>query len=295
MLVDVGACDLLKLQHTKRTGEEVIQLPTEKPHHTYLPLYTAKSWKAYFEDISESPFAHFITEDFSPADDNEACLRACRFLKVAVDSSSLILTILAGLESEIPDVASRTELTIHIVGADYQEIRRARMTEELYHLLPELQLLVIGYVGPGVGTSQGDTTKLLEFDCCPECQKMNRPSRQAFLAGDLYHDFADSDLFAKYPPDLIVVFHSGHAETSRWWPTLHCILDLGVPAVFTTYNEQEALDEERSFDNMGAHFSRRPAENPWRGVFPRRDMFARQYDLFYFNYYWYIVRGRTLD
>lgn len=212
-----------------------------------------------------------------------------------MDSSSLILTILAGLESEIPGLASRTKLTIHIIGADDQEIRRARMPEDLYHLLPKLQHLVVGYVGPDVGSAHGNTTKLLEFECCPKCQSMGRSPRQAFLADDLYHDFAESDLFAKYPPDLIIAPNSGHAESQvqRWQPTLQCILELGVPAVFTTYNKKEAVDEEQSFDKMGAHFSRRLAENPWRGVLPKFDMFMERYDVFYFNYYWYIVKGRT--
>lgn len=296
-LQDVGACELIKMDHIKETGEAMIQLPTENPRLTYKPLHTAQSWKNYYEDISDSPFARFITEDFSPAKDDKACLQACRFLKVAVDSSSFILTIVAGLESEIPDLTSRTKLTIHIVGADHQEIRRARMTEDLYHLLPKLQSLVVGYVGPDVGSAHGDTTKLLDFECCPQCQKMGRSPRQAFMADDLYHEFSKSDLFTKYPPDLVVAFHSGHAESQvqRWRPTLQCILDLGVPTLFTTYNKTEAVEEEEVFESMGAHFSKRMAENPWRGVFPRFDMFMDRYDVYYFNYYWYIVRGMRRD
>lgn len=279
----------------KETGEAILQLPSETPRHTYKPLGTAQSWKCYFEDISHSPFAKFITEDFSPAEDDEMSVHACRFLKVAIDSSSYILTILAGLESEIPNLTSHTKLTIHIVGADSEEYRRGRMTEELYHLLPNLKHLVIGYVGPDIGSSHGDTLKLLEFDSCPKCQKMGRSSRQAFFANDLYHDFAKSDLFAEYPPDLVVALHSGHAEieVQRWQPTLQFILDLGVPAVFTTYNDNEAVDEERMLEKMGAHFSKRKAENPWRGVLPKSDMFIERYGVFYFNYYWYIIKGRT--
>ena len=277
----------------KDSGEAMIQLPTESPRATYKPLHTVHGWKDYFEHLSESPLGNFIKSDFSPADDDQMSVRTCRFLKIAVDTSSLILTMLAGLESELPDLASRTKLTIHVLGADHQELQRARMTEELYHLLPNLNSLVIGYVGPDVGQDHGNTRKILEFDCCPTCQSMDRSPRQAFLANDLYHDFVKSKLFAKYPPDLIITYQSGHAQVSSWQPTLHTILDLGVPAVFTTYNEQEALDEERSFDEMGAHFSRRPAENPWRGVLPMFDLFVGRYDVYYCNYYWYIVKGRV--
>lgn len=89
----------------------MIRLPSDKPRHTYRPLHTAKSWKDYLKDLSNSPRASFITEDFSPADGDKASLHACCFLKVAADSSSLILTILAGLESEISNLSSRTKLT----------------------------------------------------------------------------------------------------------------------------------------------------------------------------------------
>ena len=283
------------MDHIKETGSAMIQLPSEKPRHIYKPLHTVQSWKGYLEDVSDSPLARFITKDFSPNDGGKASLHACRFLKIAADSLSHILTILIGLDSEISNLSSRTNLVIHIVGADDEEIDRASMTEELYHLLPRLQTLVVGYVGPDVGSTHGNTTKLLNFKCCPECQKMGRSPRQAFMADELYHDFAKSDLFAKYPPDLIVALHSGHAESQvqRWRSTLQCILDLGVPALFTTYNKSEVEQEEQIFDIMGARFSRRPAENPWRGVLPKLDMFMERYDLYYFNYYWYIVKGRT--
>ena len=267
----------------------MVQLPTGRPRDTYKPLHTVHGWKDYFENLSGSSQGRFIKMDFSPVDDNEVSLRDCCLLKVAVNTLSLILTIMAGLESEIPDLASRTKLTIHLVGADDQELSRAHMFEELYHLLPNLQALVIGYVGPDVGPSVGE---LLLIGCCPQCQEMDRGVQQAFLANDLYHDFVKSELFAKYPPDLIVALHTGHATVSSWQPTLPSILDLGIPAVFTTYNKQEALDEGQIFDEMGAHFSRRPAENPWRGVLPLFEAFEGRYDVYYCNYYWYIVKGR---
>ena len=292
---DIGACELVKIGHMKETGDAMIRLLSDKPRHTYRPHHTAKSWKGYLEDLSTSPLASFITEDFSPANGDKAALHACRFLKVAADSSSPILTLLVGLESEISDLSSRTELSIHFVGADILEFSGASMTEEVYHLLPELQTLSIGHVGPDVGSTHGNTTQLLDFGCCPECRKMGRSPRQVFLADDLYHNFAKSELFAKYPPDLVVAFNSGHAESEvqRWRPTLKCILDLRVPADFTTYNESEAIGEGKIFDGMGAQFSRRPAENPWRGVLARLGNFAERYDVYYSNCYWYIVKGRT--
>ena len=94
--------------------------------------------KAHWQDLSQKTSLLPRT--------NKVFLQACHFLKSAVDSSSFILTILTGLESEILNLASRTEITIHIIGADWEEIRRGSMTEELYHLLPNLERLVVGYV-----------------------------------------------------------------------------------------------------------------------------------------------------
>ena len=53
--------------------------------------------------------------------------------------------------------------------------------------------------------------------------------------------------------DLMIAFHSGHLEpeTSTWRSTLERILDLGIPALFTTYNKHEPIEEEKAFDEMG--------------------------------------------
>ena len=257
------------------------------------------TWKDYFEDLSQSPRARAIssniTEGFFPVSKQMESARACALLKLAAESYSPLLTILAGLELEFFDLASRTKLTIHLVGAGELDIRRACMMEELYHLLPNLQSLIVGYVGPDVRPIHGDIGKTSEFGCCSECQVMNRSPHQAFLADYPYHDFTKSDLFLKYPPDLIVAFHTGQGSIPDWQPTLERILDLGVPALFTTYNEEEALDEEQSFSSMNAHFSKRPTENRWRGRLPKFDLFMERYDVFYSNYYWYIVKGRTQE
>ena len=94
--------------------------------------------------------------------------------------------------------------------------------------------------------------------------------------------------------DLMVAFHSGHlkSETSTWRPTLERILDLGIPALFTTYNKHEPIEEEKAFDEMGTCFSKRMEKNRWSGVLPYFDSFVGRYDVYHFNEYWYMVKGR---
>jgi len=292
-LKEHGEIELVRIKHTEATGEVAIQLPTQSPRTTYRPLSSAMNWKEFFEDISSSPFGSYITKDFGPADDNAEYQRICRFLKAAVDTSTYILTILAGLESELADLVSRTSLTIHIVGATEQELATGRMTEELFHLLPNLRNLMVGYIGPDIGDREG-LSELLDFECCPNCQAMGRPPRKFFMTNALYHDFTQSRLFTQHPPDLIVAFHSGHyeAETTTWWPTVDRILDLGIPTLFTTYNEQEAVEEEKVLERKGAHFTKRMEKNRWSGVLPYFDNFVERYATYYLNGYWYIVKGR---
>ncbi|KAK3176719.1 hypothetical protein OEA41_008044 [Lepraria neglecta] len=168
------------------------------------------NWKEYFDDISDSPLAAYITNDFQPVFNDEYSLNKCRFVKVAVKSSTYIL---AGLEHEFPDVPSRKSLTVHIVGADEQETFTAMMAEELLHLLPNLNSLTVGYIGPDAIENPTTQTELLDVERCPTCQQMGRPRRKVFVAGGLYHDFAQSELFRRHPPDLIVAFHSGPFES----------------------------------------------------------------------------------
>ena len=225
----------------------------------YKLLSTTKNWKEYFDDISDSPLAAYITNDFQPAFNDEYSLNKCRFVKVAVKSSTYMITILAGLEHEFPDLLSRKSLTVHIVGADEQKTFTAMTAEELLHLLPNLNSLTVGYIEPDATENPTTQTELLDVERCLACQRMGRPRRKLFVAGGRYHDFAQSELFRRHPPDLIVAFRSGHfkSETSTWRPALERILDLDIPALFTTYNKHEPIEKEKVFDEMGACFSKR--------------------------------------
>ena len=93
----------------------------------------------------------------------------------------------------------------------------------------------------------------------------------------------------------MVALHSAHAESEiqKWLPTLQCLLDLGVSTVLTTYNKQEAVDEEQICDDIGAHFSKRLAEYLWREVLPKFETFMYRYDVYYSDYYWYIIKGKA--
>lgn len=295
-LQEHAACETVKIQSIKDTGELGVLMPTEGPRSSYVPLSTLQSWKEYF-DFSGNPLAPAINKDFQPLKDDAEVKTIWRLLKLATESSSFILTILAGLESAIPDLASRTSLTLHFLGPDLQELKIMRLHEELLHLLLNLQHLIVGLVGPDFPITGKDSEKATSVESCPECKTAGR-TRQIFFSRSLYHDFCSKNpLAVKHPPDMLVAFNSGHAdaESHSWQPTLKRILDTGTPAVFTTYNQKEALEEASVLKNLGAKFLVRPEQNRWRGLIPCFESFEARYETYHQNFWWYVVKGRKND
>jgi len=294
-LREYAACEAIKIQSIKDTGGLGVLMLTELPRSSYVPLRTLRSWKEYF-DFSGNPLAPAIDEDFRPVNNDPEVCSVWRLLKLATESSSFILTILAGLGSSMPDLANRTSLTIHILGPDLQELKILRLNEELLHLLPNLQHLIVGFVGPDFPITGKDSENLMDVECCPACKAAGR-TREIFFSRALYHGFCSGNpLSSEHPPDMLVAFNSGHAnsETHSWQLTLRKILDTGKPAAFTTYNRKEAMEEGSVFEEMGAEFIVRPEENCWRGLLPYLDSFEARYETFHQNFWWYIVKGKKI-
>lgn len=245
-------------------------------------------------DIWNNEVGKLITEDFSPVENGENFVHACRYAKLAVEMCSFVLTMLAGLESEIPDLGTRDRLIIHIVGASDQEFHSKVVFEELLHHLPKLRNLVMGFIGPNIGFHGKVETDTSKMWCCSKCQLADRPFWEYFIWDGLYHDFLRSPLSAQYKPDMIFAFHSHHhqAETNKWGPTLERIIDLDTPAVFTAYTRTDAVGGEMFLDAMGAYISKSLDINPWKGVISHGNTFNERYMQSYMNGYWFIAKGR---
>lgn len=121
-----------------------------------------------------------------------------------------VLTILAGLEATITDLDTKSAVTIHLVGAAQFEGSKMMLTEELFHLCPDLKHLTVGYVGPENGffnySHDGvdlPMTDLRNLDTCKECQSSGRSNR-IFAYRGLYHEFLTTDLATHNPPGLIL-------------------------------------------------------------------------------------------
>ena len=231
---------MTRLKHLALTGKVGLQLPTPFPMGAYWPPSGLEGWHKYFAFIVQVPGLEKLYKDLSPRDNSPEAQNASSLFKVASEQTSATLTVVAALEAILPDLETRSTLTIHIIGAIEQEFKDLLMNEEYLHLLPASKTLVVGYFGPDLPIPT-DETPLLDQDCCPECKKQGR-CKKMFCVRGLYHEYKDIELARNYPPDILVAFHSGFAqvEQASWRPTVQHILDSGTPAAFTTYIEQEA-------------------------------------------------------
>ena len=291
-LQEFVACEYTKTKLIRETGELGVIMPTRTPRTIHVPLMSFGSWKEYFA-FSDNPLASAVNDSCQPVEQDLKTVHFSRILKIATDSSSYYLTILAGLETSLPDLASRTSLTLHLLGPSMEELKTLRLSEELLHLLPNLRTLILGFVGPDYPAIEHESKGLEGIECCPDCTSAGR-TRQIFHSKSLYHDFSSKNTLAvEYPPDMLIAFNSGHedSDSESWQPTLQMILDMGQPAVFTTYNRQEALQEASVLEKMDADFVIKPEENQWKGLLPHLDTFEARYDRFYLNAWWYVVKG----
>lgn len=291
-LTSISNIDRLKLYHFQVSGSVTIELPTQRPLHAHRPLKALQGWNDYFTSVGQIPKTSSVNQDLSRQDDSGEAKQMSALLSLAAESASSVLTILAGAEASIPDLTTREDITIHLIGATDHEFQTLRMNEELLHLLPALKKLTVGYLGPDLPTENAETS-LIHQECCPDCTG-NRRSREVFFKKGLYHDISKSELIVQHPPDLLVAFHPGfeEVESETWRPTLELILDSGVPIVFTTYNHQEAMLELRILDEMGAHVVKAMEKNQWSGKVPYQECFGSRYEFYYTNHFWYMIQGR---
>ena len=289
---ELKVCELILVKNIEVEGHNAVQLPTMQPRQTYKPLSAANDWYEYFKDFNGTDSIECVNPDFTPRESERNSNLIGNMLKLAADSASTVLTALAALELTIPDLSQRERLTIHVLGGTARELMILRMNEEFLHLLPKLRVVTVGYIGPDV-PSQMAKTQLLPSECCPQCTAAGR-IRNCFLRRSLYHECDEASLFPEFPPDLIMACNSGHAdeETKSWRPTLERILGTDIPALFTTFNEPEAVDEQAIFSSMGARFVQTCNKNRWHGLVPKIENFGARYEVFYYNYFTYIVKGR---
>ena len=286
------------------TGKATPITCTQFPRKSFQSLSDTTGWFEYYTRVSDKQqilgkfkpdFSSIMSEidrDGSRREKEEA-ERMLMFLLCATDTLTMPLTILQALE----DLKwNGTHLSIHILGATGRELVLMANFEEMLHIVPSLRGLHITAVGPQVpGPSQNEGLILSrqDLDCCPQCKTDGR-KRSLSLYQGVYHDFVEHSNFTQ--ADIIVLFNSGWVDgddaASHWEPTIKVLVEQKVPALFTTYNLNEAQNEQRKLRVQGAEFVSEVGENKWRSLVPAPEFIDEEYGMWHNNAYSYMIRGK---
>ncbi|KAL8854161.1 MAG: hypothetical protein Q9221_001083 [Calogaya cf. arnoldii] len=293
-LKEIAALDYL--WHTwDKSNAEPFMILSLCSARTYMPPSTFGSWSDYYQTCQIFKNVPPQTElgNHGAVNNGQLNVASARDISHASKAGSNIMTILRTLEYTIPDLATRSNHVIHIIGAAEDELSIVDLNEDLLHHCSNLTNLMIGYWGPGVPKNSIEDATL-----CGECQKNDRSLTMAYVQ-QFYHNVRLTNMNGNAGADLICAFNSGHyAEnplgnltSATWTPTLNYILHCNTPAVFTTYTALETGLEQDVMDTLGAEFIMWPRYNPWRSLVGSPLDLRPTGEMRYKNHYWYIVKG----
>ncbi|KAF1328344.1 hypothetical protein FI667_g6978, partial [Globisporangium splendens] len=162
---------------------------------------------------------------------------------------------------------SDSALTIHLVGADHREGNTGAETcvifDTFFRALAEerrfatLQLVL---VGPNIARllhrssySHLWTSALGDENVDTTTRNAANPStcqiEISYFVGSFDDYFLDKALYL--PPDLAVCFNAGIWGYDEWLPSLRLLLHtIKTPLLVTSYNENEAMDDEDVLDTL---------------------------------------------
>jgi len=226
-------------------------------------------------------------------------------MAMITDSLSLMMTLLHCLTMTVPDVMSKTNLSIHVLGAESHEILIEKRYEEILHWLPQLQLLTITFVGPNLPVETIGTSRDSVEDICADCKKKSR-IRLEFVK-KMYHETVmepphpskSSIAIAKGQtiplPDIVIAANCGlhdygNGLNASWEPTSKLLARMDVPVVYTAYTEEEGEEDEQQLRQWGAKVLVSNTKNSWRGLTPVPDEFDCA-EFYYNNFFFTVTKG----
>ncbi|KAF7290647.1 MYND-type domain-containing protein [Mycena indigotica] len=288
----VHAVDSVKTAYLKARGTgQHLMLRTEVPQRVYTPPSSLTGWDDYKSELfPDFDFAaEFTSQEFSHIHPKAALAVEA----MAIDSSSIVLTLLHALEIVLPDLETRRTLCIHVLWSGERDLETQGMTEELLHFLPFLQTVTVVYVGLQVVPMfwRGDDTNL----ACEVCTRNGR-SRHSLRRTATYHNFISSETSHQNHPDLVAGFNPsrGQMESEEWRASMQAVIDSGVPAVFTAYSLPLANLHISLLEACNPFYLRDVERNIWRGMVPKpreQDELAMIEASHYTNNYWFMIRG----
>ena len=282
----MGKLELLRMRNFEDDGSGRTANSTSIPRDNFTPA--SSTWLDYFSIPTPDHAAGDIpSPDSSPVSSPDSATTPTspgpiantstntisllgQRLSLATESLSIPLTILAALHDTLPDLQSRTNLTIHLVGASAREVSDIALFEELLHLIPALEhlsLVLAGPEAPGGGGAGNAGSEPVDMDCCTTCSARGR-RRTVQLFRGVYDAFGDSPGYTK--PDMAVLLHSGRSqkEIESWKPTTRFLVEQGILTLCTTYTEREAREEVKELEEWGVEMRVAPEVNRWRSLVP---------------------------
>ena len=201
----------------------------------------------------------------------------------------------------LSDFGTKSSLTVHIAGANINEMMGIIKWEVLAHRLPALRSFYVIFVGPELSKDKkGDHDTMQEQ--CDNCSSIGRTITYQMYT-KTYQDFKRSDSSSEPDPDLVLVqncgFHEHDVGSREWtegWKGLGQLLHpvSKAPVIFTSYTKGEA---EADMSRFLEHCHRdvdilvNCQENVMRSHRPVRDWDNEDdKDVFYSNQYISVVK-----
>ena len=217
------------------------------------------------------------------------CLLTCHL--------SGVLTILHCIHKFRPELETKKNLNVHVVGATQKEIQHLKKWEYLLHNLPEVKSITYHFIGPEIGIQDQP-----DVPCFKQCIEKNK-SISYTLHKLKYGEYKKKDSYEV--PDVILLQNPGfwefegappdspeyHQGWVEGWADIPSIVPAtGCLTVYTSYNAWEAKRDLKIVDKYCDVNVLASGENPMRSHLPLRS-YARTdgKDVYYSNQYYTVL------
>ena len=237
---------------------------------------------------------------------------------MVTDTLSISMTILRSLQLAYGDthLSTMARVEVHVIGSETDETYMAEERyHEIFHWLPACRELYVYFIAPTANAKEpGAPTRSYSAQpnkVCQACAKVGAEMHLRHVHG-FYHEVAApvgttavQNLDNKLLLDrvsLAIACNSGihdHSPNpsrpsyaSTWEPTIQLLLAANIPCVFTSYNEEESVQDRRVLVQLGANIVADAQVNPFRGLRPFPDI-GEDNTFYYSNQSFTIVRGKV--
>lgn len=167
ILQDISADDKIRLNLHRRTGKTSTISFTKLPRKRHISLSSAKDWYDYYTRLSDkSSLKSKMNRDLKYLAKNPQEREFVEYIRCGTNTTTIQLTIIAALETSIPDASTRDSIHLHIIGAAGAEITAVPAIEELLYLLPSLTTLRLTFISLNVSIDPKESQNLHTLQCC---------------------------------------------------------------------------------------------------------------------------------